>query len=457
MRKLVGSVAVVLLGAGAVYGMGSSVGWPPWREAAAATRYMTAPVERGDVVQTVSTTGTLNAFVTVEVGTQLSGQVARLFVDFNTNVKAGQALAQLDRKSFEARLAESKASTAVAEAAVKIQRSRLERARIDLRNAEAQRAVLMARLDNARAQSEVTANTFERSTSLQKMGNTSKSQTELARAARDSAAAEMREAEEIVAAHELVVAGAAVDLERSQAELDSALETVRQREAIEHSMEIDLERTTIRSPIDGTVVGRNVSEGQTVAASLEAPVLFTIAGDLQRMDIYARVDESDIGKIRVGQAAQFSVDAYPDRRFSAMVRDIRKAPQVTQNVVTYTVVLGTTNPGALLLPGMTATVHVVTSQARDVLRIPMTALRFAPSVADGSKELSPGNGNNGVQTTVWTLDGTRIAVPVSVVLGDDDGSYAALVVGDLKEGDQIVVGEAEEAARDRLFGFRLGF
>ena len=457
MRKLVGSVAVVLLGIGAIVGMTSGLGWLSWRKADAATHYMTAPVERGDVVQTVSTIGTLNAFVTVDVGTQLSGQVADLYTDFNANVKAGQALAQLDRKSFEARLAEAQASTAIAEAAVKIQRSRMERARIDRLNVEAQRAVLMARLDNARAQSEVTGNAFERSTSLAKMGNTSKSQSELARAAKDSAAAEMREAEEIVVAHELVVAGAAVDFERSQAELDSALETVRQKKAIEHSMEIDLERTTIRSPIDGTVVGRNVSEGQTVAASLEAPVLFTIAGDLQRMDIYARVDESDIGKIRAGQAAQFSVDAYPDRRFSAMVREIRKAPQVTQNVVTYTVVLGTDNPGALLLPGMTATVHIVTSRAGDVLRIPMTALRFAPSVVDGSKERFPGNDNNAAKTTVWKLDGSRVPVSVSVVFGDNDGSYAALVDGDLKEGDQVVVGEAEEVARNQSFGIRLGF
>ena len=370
MKKLVGILAILLVVAGLSYkltGSFSSIAaWLPRPASTAPSRYITAPIERGNVVQTVSTTGSLNALVTVEVGTQLSGQVAELFADFNDYVRKAQPLAQLDRISFEAHLAEARASTSVAEATVVMQRARVERARIETLDAEAQRAVLLARVDSARAQLEAASSSFERSKALLEKGTASSSQFEQAQATRDSAAANLREAEAIAAAHEHVVEGAKVDFARSAAELEIALASVPQKKAAERSIEIDLERTTIRSPIDGVVVGRKVNEGQTVAASLEAPVLFTIAGDLQRMEIYARVDESDIGKIRVGQTAQFTVDAYPAQRFAAAVSGIRKAPEVTQNVVTYTVVLATTNPDNLLLPGMTAAINIVRSEERRV-------------------------------------------------------------------------------------------
>ena len=338
-----------------------------------------------------------------------------------------------------------------------MQQARSERARIDTLDAEAQGAVLLARADNARAQLESASSAFERSKTLLQKGGASSSQFELAQAARELAAANLREAEAILAAHEHIVDGSKVDFIRSNADLEIAQASVPQRKAAERSIEIDLERTTIRSPIDGVVVGRKVNEGQTVAASLEAPVLFTIAGDLQRMEIYARVDESDIGKIRVGQKAQFSVDAYPTQRFAATVSGIRKAPEVTQNVVTYTVVLATTNPDNLLLPGMTATVNIVVAEAKDVLRIPMTAPRFVPAGGEGvGSSVAPAPAS-GWPATVWLLGGAERPVPVNITLGEDDGAYAALLTGDLKEGDQLAVGEIEEAPQKQLFGIRLGF
>lgn len=422
------------------------------------TQFLTAAIERGAVRQTVAATGTLNAVVTVEVGTQLSGQIAELFADFNDEVTRGEPLAQLDRKGFEARLAEARAATNMARASVEVQRAKVERARINALDAEAQRPVLQARVDNARVRLEAAESALGRFRQLSDRGATSASQVEEAQATRDSAAASLREAEAIAAAHEIVIAGAKADLQSADAELANARAGVPQRQAAERSAEIDLERTTIRSPVDGVVVGRNIDEGQTVAASLESPTLFTIAGDLREMEIHASVDEADIGKIEIGQEAVFTVDAHPGRRFEAVVTSVRKAPQPNQGVVTYIVVLSTQNPENLLLPGMTAVVRIAVHEADSVLKVPMAALRYVPAghqagdvaVAAGVKGARP--------ATVWRIaaaDGKP--EPVSVGLGTDDGSHAILVDGALKEGDQLVVQEMTAAAPRELFGIRLGF
>jgi HlyD family secretion protein len=422
-----------------------------------ARHYVTAAVERGAISQVVSATGTLNAVVTVSVGTQLSGQLAELYADFNDEVERGQPLAQLDRKGFEARLAEASAATAMAKAAVEVQRAKLERARINARDAEAQRAVLQARLDNAAVRLAAAESALSRVRRLAERGTAAGTQVEDAQAARDYAAAGLREAEAIAAAHELAVAGAEADLEAAAAELANAEAGVPQRLAAERSAEIDLERSTIRSPVAGIVVGRNVEEGQTVAASLEAPTLFTIAGDLQQMEIHANVDEADIGKIKVGQEAAFTVDAHPGRRFAAAVASVRKAPQLSQGVVTYTVVLSTENPDDLLLPGMTAVVRITVHRANSVLKVPMAALRFTPAEApDGLPQAAPAAA--GRAATVWRLAGADGAPePVPVALGSDDGSHALLIDGPLAEGDALVVREVVESSERQLFGVRLGF
>jgi HlyD family secretion protein len=346
----------------------------------------------------------------------------------------------------------------MAKANVAIHRARLERARVDARDAEAQRAVLQARLDNARARYANAVKAFDRSTTLQERGTVAAAQLEDVEAEREQTAALVREAEAILAAHENAVEGAGVDIERAEAELANALAAVPQQQAVVRSAEIDLERTTIRSPIDGVVVGRNVDEGQTVAASLEAPTLFTIAGDLGEMEIHARVDEADIGKMVVGQRAVFRVDAYPERLFDAVVTGLRKAPEVVQNVVTYTVVLATSNPDSLLLPGMTATVRITVHEDEAVLKLPLAALRFAPSGNAPAPEQPAAPPDAGRPATVWTLSADGALRPVTVGIGADDGAQAAILSpGPLAEGASVVIGEVVERAPDRLFGIRFGF
>lgn len=247
-----------------------------------------------------------------------------------------------------------------------------------------------------------------------------------------------------------------------------------QKQAAERLAEIDLERTVIRSPIDGVVVGRSFSEGQTVAASLEAPTLFMIAADLEHMDIHARVDESDIGRIKVGQRAIFTVDAYPGHRFEAEVGAVRKAPtqqqqpgsllrrtpQTSSNVVTYTVVLKTINPGGLLLPGMTAVVRVTVDEAKDVLIVPMAAFRFTPQ--DRDKRELPEQTPAQNYELVWVWDNeTQGLRPVNVQVGTVDGVHAAILTKPaptaLKQGDAVVTAEVLDAPRKRTFGMKLGF
>jgi HlyD family secretion protein len=419
--------------------------------------FVTAPVELGSVRQVVSATGTLQALVTVEVGTQLSGQIAQLFADFNDEVSRGQALVQLDTKSFEARLAEAAAASAMARANVKIQRARLDRVRYDLQDAEAQRPVLQARVDSARLRLEAAQKAFERAEFLQQRNANSAIQVEEAASARDQSAAALREAQAIAAAHEHEIEGGSADLQRAEAELANALAGVPQKAAIERAAAIDLDRTTIRSPVDGVVVGRDVSEGQTVAASLESPTLFTIAGDLRQMEIHARVDEADIGKINVGQEAVFSVDAYPEHRFQAQVTGVRKSPQVIQNVVTYTVVLATENAERLLLPGMTATVRMTVHEAGPLLKLPLAALRYSPAseVADppSADELV----EHGQPVTVWRISQDGSLEPVRIGVGVDDGSHVEILDGALAEGDELVVSEVGASSSSRLFGIRFGF
>ena len=421
-----------------------------------AARYLTAAVERGAVRQTVVATGAINAVVTVEVGTQLSGQVAEVFADFNEPVTKGEPLAQLDPRSFEARLAEARAATAMSDATVEIQETRKARARVSVLEAEAHSAVLQARLENVQVRLSAAEGALERIMRLRQGSTTSTAQVETTQTDRDSAAAALREAQASLAAHQVAVDGTNVDLRIAEAELANAKASVPLRQAIQRATEIDLERTTIRSPVDGVVVGRNVSEGQTVSASLEAPTLFTIAGDLRKMEIYARIDESDIGKMQVGQRAEFAVDAQPNRVFRAVVTGVRKAPQVVQNVVTYTVVLATDNPDGLLLPGMTAIIRITVAEAESVLKIPLAALRFSPSEAAAAggdpKAMSAAAG-----TVVWLDFDEAGPRPASVTVGQDDGAFAVVLDGEVKEGDQVIVGEVVATPANELFGIRIGF
>lgn len=296
----------------------------------------TAPAEIGDVRRLVSTSGKVRALVTVEVSSQLSGQIFQVTADYNSEVKQGDVIARLDPKTFETRVSEAEATVAVAEAGVAVSAAQIERARAALVQAEQD---------------------FRRAEALVARGNMSSASYDDARARLATARAELSVAE---------------------AQHTNARATLRQRQASLQSARIDLERTNLRTPIDGVVIDRAVDVGQIVAASLSAPVLFTIAQDLHEVQIDAQVDEADIGQVEEGQSVRFTVDAYPDQRFEGRVQQVRLAGVEEQNVVTYTVVISSDNPRRQLLPGMTANVDIVTGERAGVLTVPNGALRFRP-------------------------------------------------------------------------------
>jgi HlyD family secretion protein len=426
----------------------------PQRNAAPA-QFLTAPVEEGELRRIVTATGTLNAIVNIEVGSQLSGQIAELLVDFNDEVKKGQPLARLDQKSFQARVAEAQAAVDLAEVSIATARARLERSEIDARDSEAQRAVLNARNDNAKVKLQAATNDLRRKESLRERQIGSAVELEDSQTKVASAAAALREAEAIAAAHENLVAGTKADLRRVKSELDSAIASVPQRRALLQVAEIDLERTIIRSPIDGVVVGRNVNEGQTLATALEAKTLFIIAGDLHQMEIHAKVDEADIGKIRLEQEATFAVDAHPGRQFTATVRQVRKAPQVLQNVVTYTVVLAAANQDNILLPGMTALARITVNRTGPVAKIPLAALRYVPKLGPAAPA-EPREVPRGKRASVWIAGENGEQKAVVVGLGEEDASHAEVLSGPLRPGDRVIVGEFANAPPRQLFGIRIG-
>ena len=314
--------------------------------------------------------------MTVIVGSYVSGVVQAQYCDFNTRVRKGQLCARIDPRPYQTVVDENSAQLAVARAQLRKDRANLDYAAINQR----------------------------RQASLVGRGVVSQDTVDAARNA-------LRQAQ-------------------AQVLLDAA--AVREREAALEAARVNLGYTAIVSPVDGTVVSRNITIGQTVAASFQTPTLFLIATDLTRMQVDANVSESDIGSVRDGQRARFTVEAYPGRSFDARVVQVRQAPQSVQNVITYDVVLAVDNPALLLKPGMTATVSIVTAERRDVLRVPDQALRFQPAGAP-----APGNG---AAQRVWVLrDGRPQAVAVRI--GLDDESYAEVTAGALRAGDRVILGE----------------
>lgn len=308
----------------------------------------TAPIDRGDITRSVATSGSVRPLITVEVGSQLSGQVAEIYADFNSPVTRGQVIALIDTKSFETRVLQNEADLKVAESNVIVQRAAIDRAKANLRKAQME---------------------YERAAPLRDKGTLSASEYDTALAGFESARA---------------------DLTMAEAQLQNALANREQRQASLESAQIDLERTKIRSPIDGVVIERAVDQGQTVAASLSSPVLFQIAQDLSEIQIEANVDEADIGNVREGNEVTFAVDAYPDAEFRGQVDQVRLAPVEQNNVVTYTVIITARNPDLKLLPGMTAIVEIVTGRNEDVLRVSNDALRFKPPPGSGLETTEAG-------------------------------------------------------------------
>lgn len=392
----------ILVGLAAV---GAAIWWGFSKSGSAteAAKYRTAAVDRGDVAMTVTATGTISAVTTVQVGSQVSGIIAALYADFNTPVRRGQLVAELDPTPFEATVAQRRADVAQAE----------------------------VRLANAKIQ--------------------------LSR-------------QEQLLAKQLV---AQADYDQAKADFDALAAQIGQVRAALLQAETNLGYTQIRSPIDGVVVDRQYDVGQTVAASFQAPTLFTIAQDLTKMQVQADVDQSDIGRIRVGQGARFTVDAYPDEEFLGAITQVRLNATVNQNVVTYPVIVGVENAELKLRPKMTADLSVEVDRVRDVLRVPNAALRFRPAEAAGS---TPGgdrrqaaNGGAGAAPpaggfagaaqglaagrrggergkaekgwqTVYRLGADGKLAPVEIRTGLSDGKFSEVVEGELAVGDTIVVG-----------------
>ena len=408
-KRIFALVAAILVLAGTGYGF-----WR-WGSRPKESAYVTMPVQRGNVTQVVSSTGTLQAVITVLVGSQISGTIDKLFADFNTKVKAGEVVAQLNQDKFKAAVDQARANLLAAE-------SNLAKAKVSV--VDAQR-------------------TLERNRELRKRDLMPQSDLDAAQTAYDAALAQL----------EVNKAQSA----QAQAGLNQAT--------------VDLNNTVIRSPVDGIVISRNVDVGQTVAASLQAPTLFTIANDLAKMEVHTNVDEADVGNVTEGQEVSFTVDAFPARRFKGRVHQVRNAPTVVQNVVTYDAVVRIDNKEQLLKPGMTANVQFLVNRREDVLTIPNMAIRFkppdqkdeaqellrreqtraAPTVGARKTSRSPGGGGGGGggrRITLYVLSAGK-AEPIEVQLGITDGSKTEVRDGELKENDPVIIGLASAGTQSQ--------
>ena len=396
--------------------------WQPWKKTESGPQYRLAKLERGPLSAAVTASGTLSALITVQVGSQVSGQIREIRVDFNSEVKKDQVIARLDPETFESRVTQAEADLKAAESAAEVARGNL--------------AVRQAEVGKARIALDDANRNLERKRALVKQNFISAAELDTAQAAVDTAREQLNLAQ--------------ADLAAAQAQVGSARAQVAQRQAGLKQARLDLDRTIIRSPVDGVVISRNVDVGQTVAASFQAPVLFTIARDLRQMEVNVAVDEADVGRVQTGQKMRFSVDAFPGERFAGQVTQIRKAPITSNNVVTYSVMARVDNPDLKLLPGMTASARILTEERKDVLKLPNEALRFRPVQADGTPiklEVRGREEGPGIPGRVWVLKEGKPA-PVSVRLGVSDGKATEMLKGELQAGREIILG-VEEASLNK--------
>ena len=444
---------VALLGALMV-----GLGYPYSRESSVPT-FLTAPIERGSISKLVKASGTVEAVVNVDVSSQLSGRIAEVFVNFNDDVSAGQPLAQIDQEIFAARVTEARAALNVAGANAQVQTAALERARVAVANAQTAKKLAEAQFSANKARQDEAERDLQRKLQLARTGSVAEREVSQVRAARDAGAADLRGSTEQIQMKAEAIAIAEAERRMAEANVQNALAVVEQRQAALDQAQLDLGRTVLRAPIDGVIIKRDVNPGQTVAVSLEARTLFTIANDLHQMEVHGKIDEADVGELKVGQAAQFTVDAYPERTFGGQVMQIRKSPEVVQNVVTYTAIISAPNPDLLLLPGMTAQLRIAVSNTDDVLKIPSQALRFRPKDAAPASPRPSANTAAAASpaTTVWLLGEDGRPSPVAVRIGAIDDNAAALPEGPLSEGQQIIVGTANSKGQGGYFGLRLGF
>jgi HlyD family secretion protein len=421
--------------------------------------FLTAPVERGSISTLVKASGTVEAVVSVEVSSQLSGRIAQVFVSFNDTVTAGQPIAQIDPEIFAARVNEARAALRVARATARVQKAALERAKVAVANAQTAEKLAEEQSAANKARQDEIERDFLRKAALARTGAGTERDLSQVRALRDAGAADLRASLDQIQMKTEAIAIAEAERLMAEANLENAQAVVEQRQAALDQAQLDLDRTVLRAPIDGIIIKRDVNPGQTVAVSLEAKTLFKIANDLREMEVHGKIDEADVGQLKVGQNAKFTVDAYPDRTFSGRVLQIRKSPEVVQNVVTYTTIVSAPNPDLLLLPGMTAQLRIVVSDISGVLKIPSQALHFRPSDSDPASGHQSANhaASPNAAATVWRAGARGRPKQVSVKLGVSDDNSTELLESPLAEGQEVIIGIANSQKQRGYFGVRLGF
>ncbi len=413
----------------------SLAGYSIWSQKQAEPAFRTAKIEKGTLTASVAASGTLQPVVSVLVGSQVSGQLKEVLVDFNSLVKKDQLIARIDPETFEYKVRQAEADLEAARAQVLTQQATIA----------AQRAVVSqfeVSLADARRD-------FERKQQLQAKNFISGADVDKARATANALAEQLKAAQ--------------AQVEVARANAGNVAAVVKQREASLAQARVDLARTAIRSPISGIVIKRSVDKGQTVAASLQAPELFIIAENLTDMRVDTSIDESEIGKIKVGQRASFTVDAFPGKVFDGKVQQVRKAAQTVSNVVTYLVEVSAANPELQLLPGMTANVRIVTNVSEGVLKVPNAALRFRPPQNDKEKSEHKAAGSGEGRSAGGRQHGGRGApgsarvyqlqagklVPLPVQLGASDGLMTEVTAPSLSEGSEVVIGTLQSADSKR--------
>jgi HlyD family secretion protein len=446
------------------------------RQRASSDQFFTTTVETGPLRNVVNATGVVQTVVTVQVGSQVSGQIEELYADFNSIVKRGQLLAKLDPRNFQAQVENSRANVTAAQARVRSGEAEQKTQAANLLSAK-------ANLEAARVTRDNTAILFQRASELSKSGVASRNDYDNAKANADSSQAKYEQAQAAVAQVEAQSHSTVAQLEQVKAQLQQA-------QADLNRSQLNLEYCNIYSPVDGVVISRNVDVGQTIAASMQAPTLFTIANDLTRMQVNANVDEADIGNISEQADVRFTVDAYPNDFFRGRISEIRLNPQTVQNVVTYSVIIGIENPEMKLKPGMTANIIVTVDQRDAVLKVANAALRYTPpgvqredlrgqrgvmsapagedpeslesrpDRAPPSAPLAPGqkwDPNDKIRTTtprrtvqrpgvVYVLNAEQKPEPRKVLLGITDGSATEVVSGEIQAGDAVIIGDSTQAA-----------
>ncbi len=389
--------------------------------------YRTAEMDRGSIVPAVMATGTVEAVTTVTVGTQVSGQVVQINTDYNAEVKKGDVIAVFDRTTFQNEVSQIEAELEHAQASVAVHAADLEHANAQLAKAHSELAASVAQTQQASVEVGERRRDLDRKRILVAGGNRSAVDQEQAQAAYERSLAGWRGAEAQEKAQSATVLAVQAQIKSADSRLATARASVKQKIAMLRTAQTMLERTLIRSPIDGIVIDREVEVGQTIAASLQSPTLFTIAHDLREMQIKVLVDEADVGRIRERQKVLFTVDAFPGQTFTGEVMQIRQNPVAIQYVVTYTVIVSAPNPERLLMPGMTANARVVLAERSNVQRVPSAALRFRP----------PGSTISGPH--VWVED-NGVPRPIPVDPGVMDGTYVE-IKNELPEGLPVIVAQ----------------